>query len=39
MINKILRSKYKLYHLINVLYYGVFFVIGYLLGYGIKLFN
>ena len=36
MINKIVRSKYKVFHLINMLYYGIFFIVGFLLGLGLK---
>lgn len=36
MINKILRSKYKVFHLVNMLYYGIFFIVGFLLGLGLK---
>lgn len=34
MINNIIRSKYKLFHLINILYYGIAFVFGYCVGVG-----
>ena len=36
MINKIVRSKYKLYHYINLLYYFIFFGVGFICGLGLK---
>lgn len=34
MINKIIKSKYKLFHIINILYYGLAFLLGYCVGVG-----
>lgn len=34
-MKNIFRLKYKLHHLINVLFYLAFFVVGYLLGGGV----
>ena len=36
MINKIARSKYKVFHFINLLYYFIFFGVGFICGLGLK---
>lgn len=34
MLKQLLRSKYKVFRFISLLYYGIFFLVGYLLGSG-----
>ena len=31
-----LKTKYKLHKLVNIIFYGIFWVSGFLVGYGIK---
>ena len=34
MLKAILKSKYKIFHFINMLYYGIAFGLGYCVGVG-----
>ncbi len=35
-MKSILKIKYKLHHFVNILFYLIFFIIGYMLGAGLN---